>query len=66
MSYVIHFKSGEKLRLDLGADGQVKFEGDIARFEEDQQLVFAVHMRDVVCVRLQNAKVRQLQAHDED
>lgn len=65
-SYVVHFKSAEKLRIDLGPDGRITFEGDIARFEESEQLVFAVHMRDVICLRTLGAKVRQLQSHDED
>lgn len=65
-TYVIHLKTGEKLKLDLDVDGQVKFEGDIARFEEGSQMIFAVHMRDVVCIRSQAARMRPLQSHDED
>lgn len=64
--FIVHFKNGEKLRVDLGDGGTLKFEGDIARFEDAGETALAVHMREAWCIRSAEARIRQLQPHDEE
>lgn len=65
-NYQIHFKSGERVRLEVADGGTLQFEGDIARFAEADKTVFAVHMRDVAYIRSDEARLRRMQPGDHD